>query len=149
MASGVCLFNAANNSSPAAVALLPPSATAQIPQARRLLEAIQAALHDAEMAFEHYNSTPAAAAGGSDRSLGPALFCCQAVMCLRRLSADLCAGMRCCVALDEGITAALQEVRDTYGRGSGMLQVTWQLSQPFTGAHVSRQTLLLLGILTA
>lgn len=115
VACGICLFNAANNSSPAAVALLPPSAAAQIPQAHRLLEVIQAALHDAEMAFQHYNTSVAAvtaAAGDGRGAVGPALYCCQSVMSLKRLSADLCAGVRCCGALDEGITAALQEVMD-------------------------------------
>lgn len=111
--AGICLFNAANNSNSTAAALLPPSTAAQIPQARKLLDTIQAAVNDAEMAFEHYNKAAAATnrEGVSTSSgFGASLFCCQAVMSLRRLAADLIAGMKCCQELDEGITAALHEV---------------------------------------
>eukprot|EP00878_Enallax_costatus_P036411 GHUV01040887.1.p1 GENE.GHUV01040887.1~~GHUV01040887.1.p1 ORF type:complete len:142 (+),score=38.38 GHUV01040887.1:1145-1570(+) len=66
------------------------------------------------MAFDHYNKPAAATHSSKDTTssssgFGAALFCCQAVMSLRRLAADLSAGMKCCQALDEGITAALQE----------------------------------------
>lgn len=108
VACGICLFNTVNTSSPAAATLLPPSAAVQLPHAHRLLETVQQALAEAEMAFEYHNNPSAMRRGRS--SLSAAVYCCQAVVSLRNLCTDIAAGMRCCVELDEGITAALEEV---------------------------------------
>jgi hypothetical protein len=113
---GICLHNAAAGAATGSP-LLPPSAATQLPQAQHLLAAIQGAAAEAEAAMAHYNSTSTAANSSSSGSgsegrpkLGAALFCCQAAVSLRRLAADLAAGISCCQALDEGVAAALAQV---------------------------------------
>jgi hypothetical protein len=108
---GICLHNAAAGTA-AGLPLLPPSAAAQLPQAQHLLAAIQAAAAEAEAALAHYNSPSmgASSSSGEGPKLGTALFCCQAAVSLRRLGADLAAGISCCESLDEGVSAALAQV---------------------------------------
>jgi hypothetical protein len=111
---GICLHHAAAGTT-AGPSLLPPSAASQLPQAQHLLAAIQGAAAEAEAAMAHYNK-PSASAGsmtsssGEKPKLGAALFCCQAVVLLQKLAADLAAGISCCKALDEGVAAALAQV---------------------------------------
>ncbi|KAF6256379.1 hypothetical protein COO60DRAFT_1702373 [Scenedesmus sp. NREL 46B-D3] len=108
---GICLHNAAAGAA-AGPPLLPPSAAAQLPHAQHLLAAIQGAAAEAQAALAHHNSAsaaPGSGSGGGHPRLGAALFCCQAAVALRRLAADLSAGISCCHALDEGLAAALAQ----------------------------------------
>jgi hypothetical protein len=110
---GICLHNAAAGTA-AGPPLLPNSAAAQLPQAQHLLAAIHGAAAEAEAALAHYNSSnmvASSSSSGEGPKLGAALFCCQAAVSLRRLAADLAAGISCCHALDEGVAAALAQVR--------------------------------------
>ncbi|KAF8063785.1 cfap206 [Scenedesmus sp. PABB004] len=123
VACGICLFNAASGDGAASPALLPPSAAAQLPQAERLLHAVEAAAAEAEAAFEQHNAPPRDGAGsaGGAGGLVVALFCCQAAVALRRLAGDLAAGIACCRALDAGIADALaQAARLVRGSLSGV-----------------------------
>jgi hypothetical protein len=133
---GICLFNAATGNAPSP---LPVTADSQLLQATRLLDNIQAAAEQAAAAMEHHNSpqqqqqpsvSPALAAaaaaylgalkpdssgsgGSACVQLGAVLYCCQAMLALKGLAADLSAGITCCRQLQDELLSLLTQVCPT------------------------------------